>query len=281
MDTIDDSASLDRWSGNTGQFVSDSHDKSPTNKERTVLSFKVIILGDPAVGKTSLLDRYVDDKFNDFYKSTIGSAFSNKTVFWDSDYEIHLHLWDLAGQDRLGSAVKVFYREAVGALCVCDIMRPETKTIAEKWKQLVEENAISADGSPINPPCFLLVNKMDLYIKDQSKQYWVDPSPTADEMQTIDLNTPREDQDATRLDRAQSQISKIASASGFDAGFATSARDNFGIDAAMKELIRMMIKRYEDSSTKDREVIVAKDYDHVDLVIHDHVPFKSRSGCNC
>ena len=71
---------------------------------------KVIILGDSGVGKTSLMHRYVSDKFSQQYKATIGADFLTKEVSMDGDKVATMQVWDTAGQERFQSLGVAFYR---------------------------------------------------------------------------------------------------------------------------------------------------------------------------
>jgi len=93
------------------------------------LSKKVCILGDFAVGKTSLVRRFVYDRFDDKYISTIGVKVSRKTVMVarpSEMIELTLLLWDLAGSEEFNQVRASYMRGAAGALLVADLTRPET-----------------------------------------------------------------------------------------------------------------------------------------------------------
>lgn len=93
------------------------------------LSKKVCLLGDFAVGKTSLVRRFVYDLFDDRYISTIGVKVSRKTVLVareDEVVELHMLLWDLAGSDEFNVMRSSYLRGAAGVLLVGDLTRPDT-----------------------------------------------------------------------------------------------------------------------------------------------------------
>ena len=93
------------------------------------ISKKICLLGDFAVGKTSLVQRFVYALFDDKYISTIGVKVSRKTVVLpreDEVVELTLMLWDLAGSEEFGRVRASYLRGAVGAVLVCDVTRPET-----------------------------------------------------------------------------------------------------------------------------------------------------------
>jgi len=93
------------------------------------ISKKVCLLGDFAVGKTSLVRRFIYNLFDDRYLSTIGVKVSRKTVDvprGDGMLELNMMIWDLAGGDEFNQARKSYLRGAAGALLVCDVTRPQT-----------------------------------------------------------------------------------------------------------------------------------------------------------
>lgn len=93
------------------------------------LSKKVCLLGDFAVGKTSLVRRFVYDLFDDRYISTIGVKVSRKTVSVPRDddvVELHMLLWDLAGSDEFNHMRTSYLSGASGVVLVGDLTRPDT-----------------------------------------------------------------------------------------------------------------------------------------------------------
>ena len=120
---------------------------------------KICLLGDAAVGKTSLIKKYVHDVFDDAYVATIGTKVTRKEMLIrkpDSDFDYHLKLtiWDILGQHTFTSVKATAYRGATGALLVCDITRPETLLHTKNWvKTLMKERG--------KLPIILLANKCD------------------------------------------------------------------------------------------------------------------------
>jgi small GTP-binding protein len=93
------------------------------------LSKKICLLGDFAVGKTSLVRRFVYDRFDDKYISTIGVKVSRKTVAVPRDDEIvelTMMLWDLAGSEEFNRVRASYLRGLSGAILVCDLTRSRT-----------------------------------------------------------------------------------------------------------------------------------------------------------
>jgi small GTP-binding protein len=99
---------------------------------------KVCLLGDFAVGKTSLVMRFVESRFDERYLSTIGVKVDRKVLRLPSargTVELTMMLWDLAGGPRRGPVVAGYYRGASGAIIACDLTRPETLDSAAGYAQ--------------------------------------------------------------------------------------------------------------------------------------------------
>uniref|UniRef100_A0A665U9N8 Ras-related protein Rab n=1 Tax=Echeneis naucrates TaxID=173247 RepID=A0A665U9N8_ECHNA len=131
------------------------------------LLFKVLVIGDLGVGKTSIIKRYVHQIFSQHYRATIGVDFALKVLQWNSDTVIRLQLWDIAGQERYGNMTRVYYREAVGALVVFDVTRASTFDAVLKWKDDLDSKVTLNHGRPV--PAVLLANKSDQLGSQQPK----------------------------------------------------------------------------------------------------------------
>ncbi len=93
---------------------------------------KLCLLGDGAVGKTSLVRRYVFDVFDDKYLMSFGTKVSKKTMNINGS-EMDLMIWDILGQKSHEPLHAAYYRGAAGALAVCDFTRPETMQNLKSW----------------------------------------------------------------------------------------------------------------------------------------------------
>ena len=121
--------------------------------------FKIVVVGDGAVGKTSLIKQWTEGTFRTDYILTIGSNFAVKSLNID-DKPIKLQIWDLAGQPHFSDVRVLFYKGSMGAMYVFDVSRMESYDSMMKWYQ--ELKNICGDI-----PGVLLANKVDL--NDQRK----------------------------------------------------------------------------------------------------------------
>lgn len=122
--------------------------------------FKVLVLGDYGVGKTSIIRRYTEGTFSPNYKLTIGVDFALKNIERPSGEKIALQLWDIAGHERFGHMTHVYYKYAIAAIIVFDLGRPATFESVAKWHQDLKDKVMLANGKPV--PVILLANKSDL-----------------------------------------------------------------------------------------------------------------------
>merc|ERR1719177_74289 len=99
---------------------------------------KIIILGDSGEGKTSILHKYVNNKFIEEHKATIGADFSTREITIDDSRLITLQIWDTAGQERFQSLGNAFYRGADACILVYDITDKESFDAIEEWKSKFE-----------------------------------------------------------------------------------------------------------------------------------------------
>ncbi|XP_010555332.1 PREDICTED: ras-related protein RABG2-like isoform X2 [Tarenaya hassleriana] len=118
-------------------------------KNRTLL--KVIVLGDSGVGKTSLMNQYVYNKFNRQYKATIGADFVTKELHV-GEKPVTLQIWDTAGQERFHSLGSAFYRGADCCVLIYDVNALKTFESLNNWhdeflKQVADKRATEWCGS--------------------------------------------------------------------------------------------------------------------------------------
>jgi len=122
--------------------------------------FKMLVIGDPDVGKTSILLSFTGDPLNPGFAPTIGIDFKVKTIEMDGK-QIKFQLWDTAGQERYRTITKVYYRSAMGIILVYDITNAKTFENIKKWMISIQDNA------PADVDMILLGNKCELEEKRQ------------------------------------------------------------------------------------------------------------------
>ncbi|NXD71706.1 RAB32 protein, partial [Eolophus roseicapillus] len=181
--------------------------------------FKVLVIGELGVGKTSIIKRYVHQLFSQHYRATIGVDFALKVINWDSKTLVRLQLWDIAGQERFGNMTRVYYKEAVGAFVVFDVTRGSTFEAVLKWKHDLDSKVLLPNGSPI--PVVLLANKCD-----QKKDSSQNPS----------------------------QMDQFCREGGFVGWFETSAKDNINIDEAARFLVENILTNYKTFPNEENDV---------------------------
>jgi len=129
---------------------------TPGSRKKVLL--KVIILGDSGVGKTSLMNQYVNKRFSNQYKATIGADFLTKDIMID-DRLVTMQIWDTAGQERFQSLGVAFYRGADCCVLTYDVTYAPSFKSLETWRDEFLVQASPRD--PENFPFVLLGNKID------------------------------------------------------------------------------------------------------------------------
>lgn len=125
--------------------------------------YKICIVGDGAVGKTTILHQYVDDKFVEDTKVTIGTnLFIKRVTLPESNARITLQIWDLGGQERFFAVRPNFYAGAHGIIYTFDLTRRFSLMNLSKWREEIER--------VIKPrPSILIGNKLDLVIQREHR----------------------------------------------------------------------------------------------------------------
>ncbi len=130
-------------------------------KDRSLIDyqFKIILVGDPSVGKTSLILRYTDNAFRRAYVSTMGVHVSNKIFKAEDSTIIQLVLWDIGGQERFKLMRQRFYQGSDAIFIMFDLTNPDTfKSIPNWYSDIQKQLKLSGD----NMLGFLVGNKKDL-----------------------------------------------------------------------------------------------------------------------
>ena len=125
------------------------------NEELSEMIFKIILVGDQGSGKTNILSKYINNKFEESSKTTVGVELSTKS-FKINNNIVKAQIWDTAGQERFKSLTKAYYKGAFGALVVYDISNKFSFDNTDKW---ISDLRASADEKT---SIILIGNKNDL-----------------------------------------------------------------------------------------------------------------------
>lgn len=117
--------------------------------------FKILIIGNSSVGKTSFLFRYADDSFTSAFVSTVGIDFKVKTVF-RREKRMKLQIWDTAGQERYRTITTAYYRGAMGFILMYDVTNEESFNSVQDW--VTQIKTYSWDNAQV----ILVGNKSDM-----------------------------------------------------------------------------------------------------------------------
>jgi len=170
--------------------------------------YKIPVIGDPAVGKTSLIQKYTKGSFQNDYLPTIGAQFSK----YDEDIEgdrVSLLIWDIAGQDTYHFLRPAFYEGSKGAIVVYSLEDSEQGKLSydhiDEWHDEIKEYCSTI-------PVILIGNKVDL----------------VDEQE---LN--------------EKKIQKLVKKRGFIGHYRTSAKNGTGVLSAFQTLVNELINKYQ------------------------------------
>ena len=140
--------------------------------EEDPIGIKCVLLGESGTGKSSLIERFINNTFRKDTPSTLIGSFSSKVVYYEKEnIKIRYDIWDTAGQEKYRSINKIFYQDAQVTLLVYDITQKETyDAIKNYWFQEVKDNA------PEDVIVFIVGNKSDIYEKEavneeEARQY--------------------------------------------------------------------------------------------------------------
>ena len=138
---------------------SDELNKSGSDIEVNVTTYplKITFVGNSNVGKSSIIKRYVDNKFEEnSIEPTITAIFHTKKIMVDAFSEADLHIWDTAGQERFRSTTKNYFHDSKGILIVFDLTDEKSFKDLDSWMEEIKEAA------PENCAKILVGNKSDL-----------------------------------------------------------------------------------------------------------------------
>ena len=187
----------------------------PSDAESIRSDLKIIVIGSSGTGKTSYVNKWTKNIFQEEYKATIVSEFGFK-VFEHEGKLYRIQLWDLGGQDKNSTITKIFAKDSHGCIIVADALRPQNLEETLKWKNAVDEAVTFYDDGQL--PAVLVQNKVDLL--------------------------PEEEQDNVE------ELKKFSEENGFNGYFRASAKTGKNISESMEFLIKEIIKRLEEINSK-------------------------------
>ena len=147
---------------NKNTFTISDKEKNKNNEtlpiKRTIstFNFKVVIIGNVSVGKSSIIKRYISNEFSEDYKCTIGTESFTKSLFISENKKVNLKIWDTCGQERFRTVTRQYYQNTQAILLVFDLTNEKSFTDLDSWLEEVI-NYISDKKCMI----FLLGNKSD------------------------------------------------------------------------------------------------------------------------
>ena len=196
--------------------------KEKDNDEKDIMEFKLITLGDSGVGKTSILKRFVNGRFEIKTISTIGFGTSKKDITLKNGTKIRLNLVDTAGQENFQALSTTYIKNADAVFFVFAHNNKESFKNIKKWLDNFKENNHTIDFSK-NLPAYLVGNKCDL-------EHYMD----------ID------------------EIEEVKNENKFYGYVDTSAKDDIGINQVFQEIGEMLIKIYGKRKKRQNVLLAAK-----------------------
>ena len=136
--------------------------KKQQNNEEKQYEIKICLLGDIAVGKTSIATRFCKNAFNEAYVNTIGGAYQQQTILLENNVKMKLHVWDTSGDERFRAMTNLYYRDAQVAIITYDVSNNDTFQGLGYWLKELNDKV-----NKENMLLFLAGNKCDV---DSSKK---------------------------------------------------------------------------------------------------------------
>ena len=118
---------------------------------------KIVLVGDPTVGKSSIRRRYLGQGFHSSHMMTIGADFASKNVIVEDKLNLTIQIWDLAGQQQFAAVRSRFYLGISGAMLVYDVTNKQSLANVEPWLYAIKQSVSMQDL-----PILIVGNKIDL-----------------------------------------------------------------------------------------------------------------------
>ena len=133
---------------------------------KEIYELRIILVGDSNVGKTSLINRFMGNDFQENYQCTINVDFKIKTITFSSSIAAELKIWDTCGQERFKSLTSKYFKDAHGVVLVFDVSDLSTFKNLSFWLKEIKNNS----NSNIKPEIILVANKIDLKDRKVTKE---------------------------------------------------------------------------------------------------------------
>ena len=103
-------------------------------------NFNVVVIGDSQVGKTALILRYIQDRFDNTFDTTLGVNFRRKKLILDNS-KVFMQIWDTSGQERFRTIIRSYYSRAMGVVLMYDCTDPKTYQDIKLWMLQIDNHA--------------------------------------------------------------------------------------------------------------------------------------------
>lgn len=117
----------------TEENNTNKYDKTKNKSDIIFINFKIILVGDVSVGKTSIIGRYINNAFDDDYQCTIQAEQQSKVIKEDENTSIKLNIWDTVGQEKFRAVTRQYYRDCHGAIIVFDLTKRSSFEQMKIW----------------------------------------------------------------------------------------------------------------------------------------------------
>eukprot|EP00345_Euplotes_harpa_P013153 CAMPEP_0168336916 /NCGR_PEP_ID=MMETSP0213-20121227/11843_1 /TAXON_ID=151035 /ORGANISM="Euplotes harpa, Strain FSP1.4" /LENGTH=215 /DNA_ID=CAMNT_0008342233 /DNA_START=16 /DNA_END=663 /DNA_ORIENTATION=- len=194
-------------------LLSDDEDEGRADPFNENVCYKVIFIGDSGIGKTSVINRYLSEYFNQFNQMTLQCSFQSKVVtIPNSKKQVKLHIWDTAGDEKFRNIVKMYYRGANVVVLCYDVTSEDSFDNLKTWIEQIDQNLNRDETKVVLCGC------------------------------KCDLEDSREVETKSALKLAKENEFRL---------FETSAKEGSGIDYMFVEIARMLYEEPPKPKRKD------------------------------
>uniref|UniRef100_H2LEZ0 small monomeric GTPase n=1 Tax=Oryzias latipes TaxID=8090 RepID=H2LEZ0_ORYLA len=229
--------------------------------------FKLLIIGNSSVGKTSFLFRFADDSFTSAFVSTVGIDFKVKTIYRNNK-RVKLQIWDTAGQERYRTITTAYYRGAMGFLLMYDITSQESFCAVQDWATQIK--TYSWDSAQV----VLVGNKLDLEEDRQVPRQ--DGQRVATELGEHSKLVCLQEHSKLLHQLVHFKKSLFFSCSTGFQFFEASAKDNINVKQVFDRLVDVICEKMNQSFNGDASPSVSQKGDGLQ-----EQPPPSQGGCAC